>query len=219
MERSELVRIIQEEVAKRLSPSSQQANLIPVAVSNRHVHLSEADCQVLFGGKPLTKLKELSQPGEFAAQETVTLVGPKGAMERVRVLGPLRKATQVEISRTDAFRLGVSPPVRDSGNHSGSVGLVVVGPCGAVTLKAGVILAARHIHMTPADGARLGVTDREIVSVRCGGERSVLLGSVLVRISQNYRLELHLDTDEANAGLLTDGDLVELVRSDRHGEG
>jgi putative phosphotransacetylase len=205
MERSDLVRLIQAEVMKRLAG-------IPVAISGRHIHLSTADCQMLFGGETLTPLRDLSQPGEFAARETVTLVGSRGVLEHVRVLGPLRKATQVELARTDALRLGVEAPVRDSGNHEGSAGLTVVGPCGTMMLTRGVILALRHIHMTPADAARLGVHDREIVSVRQGGERSVTLGSVLVRVSPNYRLELHLDTDEANAGLFKDGDLVELIR-------
>ncbi|HEY3364341.1 MAG TPA: phosphate propanoyltransferase [Symbiobacteriaceae bacterium] len=210
MERSDLVHLIQEEVARRLAA---RTNLIPLAVSNRHLHLCEADCLTLFGAKPLTKLRDLSQPGEFAAQETVTLVGLRGVLEKVRVLGPLRRATQVELSRTDAFRLGVEPPVRDSGNHEGSAGLTAVGPCGSVTLTRGVILAQRHIHMTPEDAARLGVADREIVEVRGGGERSVTLGSVLVRVSPKYKLELHLDTDEANAGLFKDGDLVELLKA------
>lgn len=209
MERSDLVRIIQEEVARRLAG---RGKLVPVAVSNRHIHLAEADWQVLFGGTPLTNLRDLSQPGEFAANETVTLVGPKGVFEKVRILGPLRRATQVEISKTDSFRLGVNPPVRDSGNHEGSAGLTVVGPCGSVTLNRGVILALRHIHMTPADAAAYGVADREIVSVRVGGERAATLGSVLIRVSPRYRLEMHVDTDEANAALLKDGDLVELLK-------
>lgn len=209
MERQALVQMIQEEVARRLRNRSDR---IPAAVSNRHIHLCEADRQTLFGGAPLTRLRDLSQPGEYAAAETVTLVGPRGVIEKVRILGPLRRATQVEISRTDAFRLGVNPPVRDSGNHEGSQGLVVVGPAGAVTLRQGVILALRHIHMTPEDAARFGVQDRAMVAVRCGGERSLILGSVLVRVSPRYRLELHLDTDEANAALLKDGDLVELIR-------
>lgn len=209
MERSDLVRVIQEEVARRLAG---RGKLVPVAVSNRHIHLAEADWQVLFGGTPLTNLRDLSQPGEFAANETVTLVGPKGVFEKVRILGPLRRATQVEISKTDSFRLGVNPPVRDSGNHEGSAGLTVVGPCGSVTLNRGVILALRHIHMTPADAAAYRVADREIVSVRVGGERAATLGSVLIRVSPRYRLEMHVDTDEANAALLKDGDLVELLK-------
>jgi putative phosphotransacetylase len=212
VDRAALVRLVEEEVACRLGAGKK---LVPAAVSNRHIHLSEHHCQSLFGGKPLTCLHDLSQPGEFAARETVTLVGPKGVLEGVRVLGPLRQATQVELSRTDSFRLGVTPPVRESGNHEGSVGVAVVGPCGTVWLERGVILARRHIHMTPADAERFGVTDRQVVAVRLGGERSITLGAVLVRVSPHYRLELHVDTDEANAGLIKNGDLVELIRPEQ----
>lgn len=216
METADLVRLIEEEVARHLhGVSGGVQSLVPVAVSGRHIHLCESDCQTLFGSQPLTKLRDLSQPGEFAARETVTLVGPKGAIEGVRILGPLRKATQVEVSRTDAFRLGVEPPVRDSGNPAGSAGLTVVGPAGTVVLGQGVILALRHIHMTPEDAARMGVADRQIVSVRCPGERALTLGRVLVRVSPKYRLEMHVDTDEANAALLRAGDMLELIA---HGE-
>ncbi len=209
MERKQLVRLIQDEVVRRLR---SQVSMVPVAVSNRHIHLSEADQRVLFGDAPLSRLRDLSQPGEFAARETCTLVGPRGAIEGVRILGPLRCSTQVEISQTDAYRLGVSPPVQESGNHEGSVGLTLVGPAGTVVLSRGVIMALRHIHMTPEDADRLAVRDRETVAVRFGGDRSLTLGSVLVRVSPRYRLELHLDTDEANAALLRNGDLVELIR-------
>lgn len=215
MDRAELARLVEEVVSQRLrekAVAAGQALTVPVAVSSRHIHLCEEDWRVLFGGEPLTKVRDLSQPGEFAARETVTLVGPRGVLENVRVLGPLRRATQVEVSRTDAIRLGLKPPVRDSGYLEGSPGLAVVGPKGAVQLSQGGILAWRHIHMTPEDAARFGVGDKELVSVRQGGDRSLILGSVLVRVSPNYRLELHLDTDEANAGLFQNGDLVELVR-------
>lgn len=211
MDREALVRLVQEEVLRRLD---RGGGGIPVAVSNRHIHLSQAEAATLFGDAPLTKLRDLSQPGEFAANETVTLVGPKGVLERVRVLGPLRQRTQVEVSWTDALHLGVTPPVRDSGKLDGSAPIAVVGPAGTVMLKEGVILALRHIHMTPEDALRFGVTDKQFVSVRKGGDRSLTLGSVIVRVSPNYRLELHLDTDEANAGLFLNGDEVELLRAD-----
>lgn len=219
MDRADLVHLIEEVVAERLRgrtlPVAERlrgrAPTVPVAISNRHVHLCEADWRALFGGAPLTTMRDLSQPGEFAAQETLTLVGPRGVLERVRVLGPLRRATQVEVSRTDAVRLGLTPPVRDSGQLDGSPGITLVGPAGAVRLQQGVILAWRHIHMTPEDAVRLGMKDKQLVGIRVGGDRGLALGSVLVRVSPDYRLELHLDTDEANAGLLQDGDLVELV--------
>lgn len=214
MDRAELVRLVEEVVSQRLREKAlaEQPLAVPVAVSSRHIHLCEEDWRVLFGGSPLTKLRDLSQPGEFAAKETVTLVGPRGVLENVRVLGPLRRATQVEVARTDAIRLGLKPPVRDSGDLDGSPGLAVVGSEGVVQLRQGVILAWRHIHMTPEDAARFQVRDKELVWVRRGGDRSLMLGSVLVRVSPNYRLELHLDTDEANAGLFQDGDRVELVK-------
>ena len=219
MDIADLVRFIEEVAAERLrgrapTPAESprgRAPAVPVAVSSRHVHLCEADWRTLFGDEPLTQMRDLSQPGEFAAQETLTLVGPRGVLERVRVLGPLRRATQVELSRSDAIRVGLTPPVRDSGQLDGSPGVTLVGPAGAVHLQQGVILAWRHIHMTPEDAVRLGMKDKQLVGVRLGGDRSLVLGSVLVRVSPDYRLELHLDTDEANAGLLQDGDLVELV--------
>lgn len=186
----------------------------PVGISNRHVHLSEADVDKLFGsGHKLTNIKDLSQPGQFAADETVTLVGPKGVIPRVRVLGPTRGQTQVEISRTDAFALGVKPPVRDSGDHAGSAGQVtVVGPNGAMTLSQGIILAKRHVHMTPSDAERMGLRNKDIVKVRCGGPRALTFDQVLVRVHEDFALDCHLDTDEANAAMLSNGDEVEILR-------
>mgnify|MGYP000929353331 FL=1 len=187
---------------------------VKVGISNRHVHLSKGDLEKLFGeGYQLTNIKDLSQPGQFAADETVTLVGPKGVLQRVRVLGPTRANTQVEISRTDAFALGVKPPVRDSGQHEGSAGQVtVVGPQGAITLSKGVILAKRHVHMTPADATRFGVKDKDVVKIRCGGDRGLIFDQVLVRVGESFALDCHLDTDEANAAMLNNGDEVEVLK-------
>ncbi len=186
---------------------------VPVGISNRHVHLSQADLNKLFGaGHKLNNVKDLSQPGQFAADETVTLVGPKGVIPRVRVLGPTRGQTQVEVSRTDAFALGVKPPVRDSGEHEGSAGQVtVVGPNGALTLTQGVILAKRHVHMTPADAQRFGLKNKDNVKVRCGGPRALIFDQVLVRVHESFALDCHLDTDEANAAMLNNGDEVEIL--------
>ncbi len=194
--------------------TEQVLGKVPVGISNRHVHLSQGDLEKLFGqGHQLTNIKDLSQPGQFAADETVTLVGPKGVIQRVRVLGPVRSKTQVEISRTDAFALGVRPPVRDSGDLNDSAGLVtIVGPKGAVTLSEGVILAKRHIHMTPADAEAFGVKDKDIVKVRCGGDRGLIFDQVLVRVREDFALDCHLDTDEANAAMLNNGDEVEVLR-------
>lgn len=186
---------------------------IVVGVSNRHVHLSKEDLEVLFGkGYQLTPVKDLRQPGQFAAKETVTIVGPKGAIENVRVLGPIRKETQVEISRTDAFKLGLNPPVRDSGDLDGTPGIVIVGPAGVVVKNRGVILAKRHIHMHPKDAQHYGVKDKDIVKVIVEkGERRLIFDDVLVRVREDFALEFHVDTDEANAAMLNNGDLVYIV--------
>lgn len=167
----------------------------------------------LFGpGSELTFVKALTQPGQFSAEEKVTLVGPKREIKNVRVLGPLRSQTQVEISRTDAFTLGIEPPVRDSGDLANSAPLKIVGPKGEVELKEGAIIAKRHIHMTPADAERLGLKDKQLVSVRVKeGERALTFDEVLVRVSEKFALDFHVDTDEANAAGLKNGQLVEII--------
>lgn len=198
----------------QVCPAEPQAKEegIPVGVSNRHIHLSREHVEVLFGsGHELIRAKELSQVGEFAAAETVTLVGPKGVVQGVRVLGPVRSFSQAEISRTDGFILGVKPPLRDSGRIKESAGVTVVGPRGAVTLAEGVICAARHIHMSESDAACFGVRDGERVAVEATGPRGVIFANVLVRVSPNFRLEFHIDTDEANAAGVNNGDRVSLV--------
>ncbi len=185
---------------------------IPVGVSNHHIHLTLEDLELLFGkGYALTKLKDLGQPGEFAAKEALTVVGPRGVIEGVRILGPPRQFTQIEISMTDAYRLGLRPPVRESGNIKGTPGVAVVGPQGVVALEEGVILAARHIHMHPDDAEKIGVNDKDRVRVHVSGERAQVMENVLVRVSPQYRLEMHVDTDEANAALLHNGDTVKIV--------
>ena len=185
---------------------------VPVGISNRHVHLSREDLDFLFGaGFELTKYRDLSQHGQYAANEMVTLVGPKGVFQGVRILGPVRRKTQVEISRTDAFQLGVKPPVRDSGEHDTTPGLVIVGPKGALTLKSGVLLAKRHIHMTPSEASRFGLQDRDIVQVRLRGPRALIFDEVLIRVDPTFALEMHVDTDEANAAMLNNGDTVEVL--------
>jgi len=191
--------------------------VIPVGVSNRHVHLCEKDFAALFGAEAartgLSRLRDLSQPGQFVANEVVSLVGPKGSIPSVRVLGPLRARTQVEVSRTDAYTLGISPPVRDSGDLDGSAPIAIVGPCGLVSLKEGAIIAVRHIHMTPEEASRWGLRDKDRVEVEVPGDRGLVFGRVLVRVDKSFRLEMHVDTDEANAALLRNGDLVEVVGS------
>jgi acetate kinase len=181
---------------------------IPVAISARHVHLTAATVTALFGpGQALRARAPLAQPGQFAAEQTVTLIGPRGRIEAVRVVGPERAADQVEISRSDAMVLGIEPPVRESGALQGTPGLRLEGPAGAVALGHGVICAQRHIHMSPADAAVLGLQDGACVEVGVSGHgRSLVFGDVRVRVAPDYRLELHLDTDEGNAAGLHPGD-------------
>lgn len=193
---------------------------IPIGVSAHHVHLCQEDLERLFGmDHELTPIAPLSQPGQFAAEEQVSLVGPKGRIERVRVLGPVRSKTQVEISRTEEFRLGINAPIRLSGDLNGSPGAILEGPVGQVRLEEGLICAHRHIHMTPEDALRLGLRDGDVVSVRVQGEgpREVIFGDTRVRVSPKYELELHLDTDEANAAQVSNGDLAYLVSIEQRG--
>ncbi|HHT42676.1 MAG TPA: phosphate propanoyltransferase [Firmicutes bacterium] len=186
---------------------------VPVGISNRHIHLSQEHLEALFGpGYELTIKKDLSQTGQYAAEETLTIEGPKSALKNVRILGPVRKETQVEISRTDAFSLGLKPPVRDSGHLEDSPGIKLIGPKGTIELDKGVIIAQRHIHMNEADAEAFGVKDKEIVSVRAGGERGLVFDNVLVRVRSDFVLEMHIDTDEANAGMLNNGQMVEVFR-------
>ena len=187
---------------------------IPVGVSNRHIHLSKADCETLYGvGYELTPMKDLSQPGQYACKETLTIVGPSlRPIENVRVLGPLRPESQVEIARTDYFTLKVKPPVRESGKISGSAPVTIIGPKGVVTLKEGCIIANRHIHMSLEDGIKYGVKDNEYVTVDACGERKTRFFDVQVRVSDKFRLEMHLDTDDANAAGLSGKSLVKIVK-------
>ncbi len=185
---------------------------VPVGISNRHIHLSKEHLEQLFGeGYVLHKQKDLKQVGQFAAEETVTLVGPKGKISNVRILGPLRKQTQVEVSRTDSYLLGIDPPIRDSGDLEGSAGITIQGPRGQVTIDEGVILAFRHIHFSPEDAERFGVRDKQLVSVVVEGTRSLILENVLCRVHKDYRLEFHIDTDEANAAGLKNGMELEVI--------
>ena len=172
-----------------------------VETSARHVHLSAADIETLFGaGATLTHKKDLSQPGQFACEERVTLVGPKKPIANVIILGPARPATQVEVSLTDARTLGVAAPVRESGDIKDSGACKIVGPCGEVVIGCGVIAAKRHIHLTPADAEEFGVEDKQIVSVKIDSEgRSTVFGDVVVRVHPNFAAAMHIDTDESNA--------------------
>lgn len=186
---------------------------VPVGVSNRHVHVSEQSLERLFGkGYQLRVMRDLSQPGQFAAEETVTIVGPKRSIHNVRILGPARSLTQVEISRSDGFTLGVHPPVRLSGHIEGTPGITIVGPEGEIHIEEGLIVAARHIHMTPADAARFSVDDGDLVRVRADGPRPVTFEDVIIRVRDDFALDFHIDLDEANAAFLNTGDTVKVLR-------
>jgi acetate kinase len=190
---------------------------VPIGISAHHVHLSREHVAALFGeGHQLTFRAPLTQPGQFACEEAVTLVGPKGRVERVRVLGPVRPETQVEISRTEEFQLGIDAPIRASGNLQGSPGLRLEGPAGPVDLAQGVICAARHVHMSPEDALRFRLRDRDRITVCIEGERGVSFRDVLVRVHPDFRLDMHVDTDEANAAEL-DRDAVGYVESIERG--
>lgn len=182
--------------------------IIPVAVSARHAHLTRATLDALYGaGYELTVKKWLSQPGQFAAEETITVVGPRNTIERVRILGPLRSKDQIEVSRTDEFFLGIDAPIRESGKVANTPGCKLIGPAGSVTIKDGLICAWRHIHMTPAEAIQFGVQDRDVVEVAVGSpDRPVIFGNVLIRVSDQYKLEMHIDTDEGNAAEINAGD-------------
>ncbi|HEX8704968.1 MAG TPA: acetate/propionate family kinase [Myxococcaceae bacterium] len=200
--------IAREVVRVTAGPSAARQRVtghaIPVGVSVRHVHLSRAHCDALFGeGYELTERRPVSQPGQFVCRETVDLVGPKGAIERVAIINPLRKETQVEVARTDAIHLGVNPPLRESGKLEGTPGLTLRGPKGSVAIDHGVILAHRHVHMHTDDAKRFGVQDKGTIRVRVEGERETIFGDVIVRVSDQFALDMHVDTDEANASGLT----------------
>lgn len=173
---------------------------VPVGISNRHIHLSKEDLEILFGkGYELTNFKELSQPGQYACKETVILCGPKGSIEKVRVLGPVRPKTQVEVLAGDCIKLGAPASVKLSGDLAGTPGITLVGPKGSVQIKEGLVVAQRHIHMTTADAKNLGVCDGEIVSIKVEGLRGGVYSNVAIRATDSSKLECHLDIEEANA--------------------
>lgn len=201
--------LLQEKIAARLTES---APAIPVGISNRHVHLSQQDVEALFGkGYTLTPFKPLRQPGQFAAEECVTIVGPKGSLTNVRVLGPTRPTTQLEVSRADCFVLGIKAPVRESGQLENAGSALLVGPKGHVELHSQVICAWRHIHMSPQDARQLNVSNGQKVSVCSHGERRLTFDEVVVRVREDFALEFHIDTEEANAAGLKNGEQVALI--------
>lgn len=207
METEKFVKLITQIVVDKMKDI--ESYKIPIGVSNRHIHVSQKDLDKLFGeGYNLTKKGDLKQPGQFAANETVTIRGPKGEFENVRILGPIRDESQVEISMTDSFRLGVRPPIKESGQLENTPGLEIIGPKGSVQIPQGTIIALRHIHMTPEQAIKIGVKDKDVVEVETFGQRQGVLGNVLIRVSDKYSLEMHVDVDEANACSLKNNDFV-----------
>ncbi|NLJ57823.1 MAG: phosphate propanoyltransferase [Tissierellia bacterium] len=186
---------------------------VKVGLSNKHVHISREHVDILFGeGYELTPIKDLSQPGQYACEEKVDLVGPKRTIKGVRILGPERKETQVEISMSDGFTLGIKDlPIKDSGKLEGTPGVKLVGPKGEVELEKGVIVAARHIHMHTSDAQKYGLKDNDIVSVKAGGVRGLTFDNVLIRVSDQYTLDMHIDVEEGNAAGLSNCDEVEVI--------
>ena len=207
----DLVEQITRLVVEALREQRPDPRRVVLGVSNRHVHLTAEDFRTLFGSPEPTVKSFVRQHGEFAAEETVTLVGPKGSMERVRVMGPCRSRSQVELSRTDCYALGVKAPVVQSGHLDSAAPITLVGPHGRVELEHGAIIAARHVHLGPDDARALGVQDQDLVRVRVEGERGAVLGNVICRVKDNFTSEVHLDTDEANAVGARSGDMVTIL--------
>ncbi|MFI3618645.1 phosphate propanoyltransferase [Enterococcus avium] len=206
--------IIAERLLHQISEKKSVNKQIPVGISNRHIHLCQQDIESLFGkGFNLVPKKYLSQPGQFASDQTVSVVGVKGSIHNVRVLGPERQESQLEISRTDSFQLGVHAPINESGNLTNAGSAFIVGPKGSIQLKENIIIAKRHIHMTPEDAKRFEVTQGQTVSVKTIGERATIFGETIIRISDDFSLECHLDMDEANAaGLSNKKAFVEITK-------
>jgi acetate kinase len=201
----EALRTLSRSYITRVLDAHQQKPFL-VEVSAHHIHLTQEHVEALFGpGHQLTRHADLSQPGQYACKEQLAIVGPKGRIERVRVLGPTRKYTQIEIAMTEQFKLGVHPPVRQSGDIAGSPGCTLEGTAGSIQVDGGVICALRHIHMAPEDALGYGVRDKSVVRVHIAGDRKLVFGDVLVRVDPTYALAMHIDTDEANAASVKTG--------------
>lgn len=204
----EIVRTIAGKPLTNNSPSKT----VMIGVSSRHGHLTRDHVEILFGqGKRLTPLRPLYQPDQFATNETVSIATPKGIFHNVRLIGPERKYTQFEIARTDAFALGLNPPIRQSGELDDTPGCVVMGPAGSVVIKSGVILAGRHLHCHTSEAQALGLHDRKLIRAGIAGQRGGIMENLLVRVGDGHKLEVHIDTDEANAFGLKSGDTIQLM--------
>jgi putative phosphotransacetylase len=210
---NELVEQITKLVLESLQQYNEPRTEVPVGVSARHIHLEKDHLKILFGEDyQLTQLKPLSQPGQYAAEETVEIKGPKGSIPKVRVLGPERPQTQVEITAADARKLGINAPVRTSGDLKGTPGITITGPKGEITVSEGVIIADRHIHMTPNDAKNYGVADGQKVKLLADGEKGGVLHNVTIRVSDKYALDCHIDTDDASAFQINQGQLLKILK-------
>ena len=205
----QLAAIVAEAVRAELQKRSRQ---VPVGISVRHIHLSRADVDRLFGRNyQLTPKKQLSQTGQYACEECLDVIGPKGELKKVRILGPERKATQIELAQTDCRNIGVTAPVRSSGHTTGTPGITLRGPLGEITVPEGVIIADRHLHMSEGEAAAFGLEDGDHVRIQVDGVKPGVLGNVLVRAGKGHSLDLHIDTDDGNAFLLRQGQLVTVL--------
>lgn len=210
--KKEITRLVLEEL-KDSGLLHQDYSKVPVSISARHVHLSREDLDTLFGkGYELTVNRYISQPGQFASNEKVTLISEKGKIQNVRVLGPIRGKTQVELAKSETRLLGIEAVVKNSGDLENTPGLILEGPRGRIILKEGVIVPDRHIHMTPQDAKNYGVEDGQRVSVKVDGRKGGVLSNVTIRVGPKYKLDFHIDTDDANAFFIENGDMLELIK-------
>lgn len=205
--------LVVEELTKAgVKVEKEEFKYIPVGISARHVHVSKKDLEILFGfGYNLTKFKDISQPGQFASNEKVILVGPKGKIDNVRILGPLRNETQVELSSSDAIKIGINVPVRESGNLENTPGIKIIGPKGELTLQRGCIIADRHIHMTPLDAINYKVSNGQKVRVKVEGIKGGIMDNVFIKVRDDFALDMHIDVDDANAFGIKNGDNLEMI--------
>ncbi len=202
-----------EKVVEAVVDEIRTAGLVQIEVSARHVHLDKESVEVLFGvGHKLTPKRELSQPGQYLEEERVDVIGPKGSFKNVAVLGPERKHVQVEVSFSDAFALGINPPIRQSGDTKGSASVTLVGPAGEITIDEGAIVALRHVHMTPEDAERLGLVDNQVVSVEALTDRKLVFEDTVIRVSPNFRTRMHVDVDEAGAAHIAGFALGKIIK-------